>query len=344
MLANWSGNRGDVHYWGVWHGKEPIRAFRDYKARFMSEYGFQSFPEFNSVKKYTQPPDWDIESPVMASHQRSGIGNLRIRQYMEQDYQIPEDFEHLLYVGQLLQADAIGMALRTHRSDMPFCMGSLYWQLNDVWPVASWSGIDYYGKWKAMHYFVKEALKNQIIQVVIENGKLLVYGVSDTDQKTPAVLRLNLAGFSGLSLWNRPYKVTLPANGASLLCSIDLKELPLNYQENKVFLTATLMEGSRVIDREFACFVKPKDLRLPEPGLKSRISDKGDHFVIEISTQNFCKNLMLISDNTDVNFSDNFFDMQPGETRLITCPATMRWEDFEKGFRMLHLGQTMKQP
>jgi beta-mannosidase len=104
------------------------------------------------------------------------------------------------------------------------------------------------------------------------------------------------------------------------------------------------MEGSRVIDREFACFVKPKDLRLPEPGLKSRISDKGDHFVIEISTQNFCKNLMLISDNTDVNFSDNFFDMQPGETRLITCPATMRWEDFEKGFRMLHLGQTMKQP
>lgn len=344
VLANWSGNRGDVHYWGVWHGKEPIRAFRDYKARFMSEYGFQSFPEFNSVKKYTQPPDWDIESPVMASHQRSGIGNLRIRQYMEQDYQIPEDFEHLLYVGQLLQADAIGMALRTHRSDMPFCMGSLYWQLNDVWPVASWSGIDYYGKWKAMHYFVKEALKNQIIQVVIENGKLLVYGVSDTDQKTPAVLRLNLAGFSGLSLWNRPIKVTLPANGASLLCSIDLKELPLNYQENKVFLTATLMEGSRVIDREFACFVKPKDLRLPEPGLKSRISDKGDHFVIEISTQNFCKNLMLISDNTDVNFSDNFFDMQPGETRLITCPATMRWEDFEKGFRMLHLGQTMKQP
>ncbi|HPF65790.1 glycoside hydrolase family 2 protein [Lentimicrobium sp.] len=342
VLANWSGNRGDVHYWGVWHGQEPISAFRNYKARFMSEYGFQSFPEFNSVKKYTLPEDWNIESPVMASHQRSGIGNLRIRQYMEQDYQIPENFEHLLYVGQLLQADAIGMALRTHRSDMPFCMGSLYWQLNDVWPVASWSGIDYYGKWKAMHYSVKDALKNQIIQVVVEDGKLLVYGVSDTEKKTPAILRLNLADFSGLSLWNRPYKVTLPANGAALICSIDLKELPLSYRENSVFFTATLMDGSRVIDQEFAYFAKPKDLRLPEPGLKSRISDKGDHFVIEITSRNFCKNLMLVSDSADVNFSDNFFDMQPGETRLITCPATMRWEDFEKGFRMLHLGQTMK--
>lgn len=341
-LSGYESNSGDMHYWGVWHGQHPFSDFRKYRARFMSEYGFQSFPEFNSVKKYTLPEDWNIESPVMASHQRSGIGNLRIRQYMEQDYQIPENFEHLLYVGQLLQADAIKMALKTHRADMPYCMGSLYWQLNDVWPVASWSGIDYYGRWKALHYFAKEALKNQMIQVVIENGKLQVFGVSDTDKKTAALLRLNLADFSGNSLWNRPYKVTLPANGSALLCSIDLKDLPLNYSENKVFLTATLLEGTREIDQEFAYFAKPKDLKLPDPGIKTRISDKGDHFVIEITTQKLCKNLMLISDNSDVLFSDNFFDMQPGETRLITCPANMRWEDFEKGFRVLHLAETMK--
>lgn len=342
VFANWEGNRGDVHYWGVWHGLEPISAFRTHKARFMAEYGFQSFPEFNSVKKYTLPEDWNIESPVMASHQRSGIGNLRIRQYMEQDYQIPDDFEKLLYVGQILQGEAIRMALKTHRSDMPFCMGSLYWQLNDVWPVASWSGIDYYGKWKAMHYFVKEALKNQIIQVVIEDGRLLVYGVSDADNKTSATLRLNLADFSGNSLWNRPYRVTLPANGSALICSLDLKELPLNHRKEMVYLSASLMDGTRIIDKDIAIFVSPKDLKLPDPGIKTRISDKGDHFSIEISAQKFCKNLMLISDNTDVNFSDNFFDMQPGETRRITCPKTIRWEDFEQGFRVLHLQQTMK--
>ncbi|MFH1118389.1 MAG: glycoside hydrolase family 2 protein [Bacteroidota bacterium] len=341
-LSGYESNSGDMHYWGVWHGQQPFSDFRKYKARFMSEYGFQSFPEFNSVKKYTLPADRNIESEVMASHQRSGIGNLRIKQYMEQDYQIPDDFEQLIYVGQLLQADAIKMALKTHRSDMPYCMGSLYWQINDCWPVASWSGIDYYGKWKALHYFAKEACKNQIINVVIENGKLLIYGVSDLSQKTNAVVRLNLADFSGLSLWNRPVKVTLPANNSTLVYSLDLKELPLSYREKEVFLTATLAIGTKELDQEFVYFAKPKDLKLPDPGIKTRISPKGDKLVIEITAQKLCKNLMLISDNTDVLFSDNFFDLQPGETRLVTCPATIRWEDFEKGFRTLNLKQTMK--
>ncbi len=341
-LAGYDTNSGDMHYWGVWHGQHPFSDFRRYRARFMSEYGFQSFPEFNSVRKYTLPEDYSIESEVMALHQRSGIGNLRIRQYMEQDYRIPDDFEKLLYVGQLLQADAIKMALKTHRSDMPYCMGSLYWQINDCWPVASWSGIDYYGKWKALHYAAREACKNQVINAVIENGKLLIYGVSDLPEKTSAVIRLNLADFSGLSLWNRPVKVTLPANSAALVYSIDLKELPLNYREREVYLSATLAVGTRELDQEMLFFAKPKDLKLPDPGLRTRISDKGDHLAIEISATAFCKNLMLISDNTEVNFSDNFFDMQPGEVRTVSCPKTMRWEDFEKGFRTLHLQQTMR--
>jgi beta-mannosidase len=341
-LAGYESKSGDMHYWGVWHGQHPFSDFRKYKARFMSEYGFQSFPEFNSVKKYTLPQDWNIESEVMASHQRSGIGNLRIRQYMEQDYQIPGDFEKFLYVGQLLQADAIKMALKTHRSDMPYCMGSLYWQLNDCWPVASWSGIDYYGKWKALHYAVKQACKNEIINVVVENGKLKIYGISDLPGKTPAILRLNLMDFNGLSIWNRSVKANLPANGSALIFDIDLKDLPLNFREKEVVFTATLVSGKREIDQEFIYFAKPKDLKLPLPGIKTRISDKGDHFVIEITTEKLCKNLMLISDNTDVQFSDNFFDMMPGETRLITCPATIRWEDFEKGFRTLSLEQAMK--
>lgn len=340
-LSGYQSKSGDMHYWGVWHGQEPFSDFRKYRARFMSEYGFQSFPEFNTVKKYTLPEDWNIESEVMASHQRSGIGNLRIRQYMEQHYQIPENFEQLLYVGQLLQADAIKMAVKTHRSDMPYCMGSLYWQLNDVWPVASWSGIDYYGKWKALHYAAKEAMKNQIINVAVEGGKLLFYGISDHPGKTAAVLRLNLADFSGLSLWNRPVKVTLPANSSAMVYSLDLKDLPLNFREKEVVLTVSLFVGSNMIDQEFVYFAEPKDLKLPDPGIKTRISQKGENFVIEIATQKFCKNLMLISDNTNVQFSENFFDMQAGETRLVTCPATLRWEDFEKGFRTLNLQQTM---
>ncbi|HRZ22178.1 MAG TPA: glycoside hydrolase family 2 protein, partial [Bacteroidales bacterium] len=127
QLAGYDTRSGDMHYWGVWHGLHPFSDFRTYRARFMSEYGFQSFPEFSSVKRYTLPEDYDIESEVMMSHQRSGIGNLRIRQYMEPDYKVPKDFEQFLYVGQLLQAEAIKMAIECHRSDMPYCMGTLYW-------------------------------------------------------------------------------------------------------------------------------------------------------------------------------------------------------------------------
>lgn len=340
-LAKDDNTSGDMHYWGVWHGKEPFSAFRKYKARFMSEYGFQSFPEYNSVKRYTLPEDRDIESEVMAWHQRSGIGNLRIREYMEADYKVPGDIEKFLYVGQVLQADAIGEALRIHRAAMPYCMGSLYWQLNDCWPVASWSGIDYYGRWKAMHYKVKEACKNQIIYAVIEENELKVYGINDLAEKVPAILRMNVGRFDGESLWNRPVNVVLPANGAALIYSMPLSKLPVKYAENDLFLTATLAKSVTTLDREVLFFTSPKNLRLPDPEIKTRVSDKGDHLVIEISANKFCKSLMLSSEDDEARFSDNFFDLLPGEIKLVTCTTTQRWEDFERGLKLIHLQQTM---
>ncbi len=282
-LAKDDNTSGDMHYWGVWHGQEPFSAFRKYKARFMSEYGFQSFPEYNSVKRYTLPEDRNIESEVMAWHQRSGIGNLRIREYMEAEYKVPADIEEFLYVGQVLQAEAIGDAMRIHRAAMPYCMGSLYWQLNDCWPVASWSGIDYYGRWKAMHYKVKEACKNQIIYAVIEDNELKVYGINDLPEKVPATLRLNLARFDGESLWNRPVNVVLPANSAALIYSMSFSKLPVKYAESELFLTVLLTKGLTTLDREILFFTSPKMLKLPDPEIKTRVSDKGDHLVIEIS-------------------------------------------------------------
>lgn len=340
-LAKDDNTSGDMHYWGVWHGQQPFSAFRKYKARFMSEYGFQSFPEYNSVKRYTLAEDRDIESQVMAWHQRSGIGNLRIREYMQAAYKVPAGLEAFLYVSQVLQAEAIGSAMRIHRAAMPYCMGSLYWQLNDCWPVASWSGIDYYGRWKAMHYKIKEAAKNQIIYAIIEDETLKIYGVNDLAEKMPAILRLNVAGFDGQSLWNRPVKVNLPANSAALIYSMPLNKLPVKFAENELFLTATLAKGVTTLDREILFFAPPKMLKLPDPEIKTRISDKGDHLVIEISAGKFCKSLMLSSDDEEAHFSDNFFDLLPGEVRQITCTTTQSWEEFERGFKFIHLQQTM---
>ncbi len=335
-LASHSNTAGDMHYWGVWHGGEPITSFTKYTARFMSEYGFQSFPEFESVKNYTQPDDWHILSDVMTSHQRSNIGNQRINEYMSHSYKQPSGFEEQLYVGQLLQAEAIKTAIESHRAAMPYCMGSLYWQLNDCWPVASWSGIDYYGRWKAMHYFVREAFKNQIIRVVTDDKELKVVGISD-GIGSEVILRVNLMDFTGKSLWNRSYGVTMPSNNSSVLTTIGLDNLPLLQNKNNALLYVTLVKNGRVIDSDIFYSDLPKNLKLPYPDISKYIMQKEGGFEIELHSKNLCKNLMLISEGNAYTFPDNFFDILPGETRVIKVASDLSYDEFERRLSYIHL-------
>jgi beta-mannosidase len=178
--ANWNPN-GDGHYWGVWHGKDSIANFNLIRARFFSEYGFQSFPEYQSVLQYApETRDHDIFSEVMMAHQRGGSkANALIEWYLLNEYRKPKDFPNFLYMGQLLQGDAIKTAIEAHRRDMPYCMGSLFWQHNDCWPVASWSSRDFYGRWKAQHYFAKKAYDNILVSPLANDHTLQVYIVSD---------------------------------------------------------------------------------------------------------------------------------------------------------------------
>jgi beta-mannosidase len=183
-LATWDGKTvthadlgtplqsGDLHYWDVWWGQKPFTEYRTHIGRFMSEYGFQSFPEYNTVKTYAEPADFDIFSDVMQAHQRSSIGNGTIKNYMQRDYKVPADFRQFLYVGQVLQAEGIKVAMEAHRSRMPYCMGSLFWQINDCWPVASWSSIDYYGRWKAQQYFAVKAFDKVLVSPQIDGNQL----------------------------------------------------------------------------------------------------------------------------------------------------------------------------
>lgn len=159
------GLNGDDHYWGVWHGGDPIEAYFDHHVRFESEYGFQSFPEYESVLRYNPDSrDHDIYSEVMMAHQNAGTyANHRIEEYMGRDYRVPQDFRHFLYMSQVLQADAVKMGMEAFRRDRPFCMGSIVWQLNDCWPVASWSSRDYYGRWKALHYVTRQAYDDILV-------------------------------------------------------------------------------------------------------------------------------------------------------------------------------------
>ncbi|NCA86020.1 MAG: glycoside hydrolase family 2 protein [Clostridia bacterium] len=340
-LAGHDTPSGDVHYWGVWHGQHPFSDYKKYKARFMSEYGFQSFPVMASVSNFTEPQDWDLNSEVMTAHQRSGIGNQRIRDYMEQDYVVPQDFDQLLYVSQLLQAEAMRTAIEAHRSAMPYCMGSLYWQLNDVWPAASWSGIDYYGRWKAMHYAAKEAFKNTTVYVDQADSVLRFMVVSDLENTRKAQLQMEVLNFDGDTLFNKIIPVTIPANQAQEVFAINTSEILAKAKPKETLLSVRLIENDQETDRALHYFVRPKEMQLPDPKLTMDFTKVEGGVKIAISTNKLAKNLFLMHESDEGHFSDNFFDLPAGERKEVYVATNSTAEDFRKGLLIMHLKETL---
>jgi len=317
--ASYTSTVGDMHYWGVWHGQHPFSDFYTYSARFMSEYGFQSFPEFKTVQKYTLPEDHDIESEVMASHQRSGIGNLRIRSYMADHYHVPTDFEQLLYVGQVLQAEGIKMAIEAHRTARPYCMGTLYWQLNDCWPVASWAGMDYYLNWKAMHYFVKKAFEPIIVAVKPGEDSDEIFVVSDKLEAFEADLELRWWDMEKGLLHTESRKVQVPANNSLSLGAISETDGPAGFDAHRGVLELRLMHGDTSLFSELTYFVPAKELALPaDPQIQQEITQVREHLEIRLKAERLAKNVFLSFEEVDGFFSDNYFDMLPGEEVMIT--------------------------
>ncbi len=331
--AGYETQSGDIHYWGVWHGLHRFEDFRKYVGRFMSEYGFQSFPEFKSVKSYTVPSDWDIESEVMAAHQRSGIGNLRIKQYMDWYYKIPSDFESFLYVGQVLQAEAIKSAIETHRRRMPHNMGTLYWQLNDCWPVASWSGTDYYRRWKAMHYFVRNAFSEVLVSPVIEGKNVEIHVVSDRLQPIEAGMEMKLMDFEGNVLKEVFKNVRIPANSSGKFYSEELNSFLKGNPADEVFVYVKVLENSGLLSENTLFFESPKDLRLPKPNVVPELRATVGGVLITLKTDVFAKNIFLETEG-EAFFSDNYFDLLPGLSLTIFCKTEMPLAELEKQLKV----------
>src|SRR6476620_843935 len=195
---------GDTHYWQVWHAEKPFSEYEKQYPRFMSEYGFQSFPEIETVKSYATESDRiSIETPIMLTHQRHPRGNQLVRTYMLRDYNQPKDFESFLYVSQVLQAEGIKLGAEHLRRIMPHNMGSLFWQLDDCWPVASWSSIDYTGRWKALQYYARRFYADILVSPQEESGNLKIFVVSDRVRPVAAQLNLSLLDFEGKQLWSQ---------------------------------------------------------------------------------------------------------------------------------------------
>ena len=308
---------GNAHFWWVWWGKKPFDSYNDSIPRFMAEFGFQSFPEFNSVKKYTLPEDYSIYSDVMKSHQRSSIGNETIEEYLLRDYNQPKDFENLLYVSQLLQAHGIKIGIEAHRRNRPRCMGSLYWQLNDCWPVASWSGIDYYGKWKALHYTVKDVFSSFLISHEELDDRFNIFVISDSLDSIDATLKLRLIDFQGneLKKWSEEINVVSSSSAIkmNLLKSELLDESRL---KDKLLLLELVDKSNNILTQNKIYFAPFKELELSKPNLSYSILEKEDVFEVILRTEKLAKDVFLVSSSTS-NFSDNFFDLLPGIEKKV---------------------------
>ncbi len=331
---------GDMHYWGVWHGLHPFEDFKRYIGRFVSEYGFQSFPELKSVKAYTLPDDWDINSEVMKSHQRSPIGNLRIKNYMEKYYRIPDSFANFLYIGQVLQAEAIKYAIEAHRRKKPYCMGSLYWQINDCWPVASWAGIDYYGRWKALHYFVKKAFADILISPTIDDGILQIFVISDRLEPVNGNIKLKLIDFTGGQYWDKTFAINLPINSVSNIFSIEVPALLKNLKQADVVFQALLQVDGQQVAKNHIYFTLTKDLNLPIPDYHLEVTKIQTGYRIQLTAKNLLKNVYLHLDEFEGVFSDNYFDLLPGDPIMVEYATSQKIENFRDKLKIQTLEDT----
>jgi len=291
---------GDQHYWGVWWGMEPYEKYIEKTGRFASEYGFQAYPDLKTIVAFGNRSD----STCLKNHQKHPTGFDAINEYMKRDYNIPKNFEDYVYVSQLLQADVVCTAIESHRRAMPKCMGSLYWQFNDCWPVVSWSGIDYFGKWKALQYKVKELFKPVITSSIYKNDTLFIYGINDGNSEIKGFLLYTLMNFSGEKFINDSIPVFLPPLSSRLLHAIAIKK----YADKLVF--STLRYKNETFN-EISYFTLPKDLKLERTEPKISIISQNDEMFIIIQSKYLLKNVYLFTDDDNITFSNNYFDVLP---------------------------------
>ena len=329
----WSPDRGDVHYWEVWHGNKPFTAYREYYFRYLSEFGFQSFPCIQTIDSFANDDEKNIFSYVMEMHQRNQGANGKILSYLSATYLYPTDFETLLYASQLLQAEAIKYGVEHFRRNRNFdrCMGAIYWQLNDNWPVASWSSIDYFGRWKALHYFAARFFAPVLISCeehgIISEGKTCVSEPSpirssaalsvsnETWEMVVDVVSWQLLDEESRVIQKGSEKVSVPPFSSVRLGEMDFSE----YDSRSIHLTYSL-EGAG--SSGSVLFVPPKHDRFADPALQVTY-DEGTGEVT-VTARCYAKSVEIYSEDGYLLLEDNFFDMEAGSrtVKLLKGPSS----------------------
>lgn len=318
-------NRGDNHYWDVWHGEKPFTEYRKFFFRYASEFGFQSFPCLKSVEQFTLPDDRNIFSRVMERHQRNQAANGKILSYLSQTFRYPNSFDDLLYASQLMQAEAIRYGVEHWRRNRGRCMGAIIWQLNDIWPVASWASIDYYGRWKALHYAAKRFFAPVMISAeeegeLSQNPKINEYHPAPLEKS----FRLNvcnetLRDVTGEVVWalrtpdgeivrQNQQTLTIPAMSAKWLDKVDCADASLTGH----YVSFAFVVDDVAVSEGTCIFCAPKHFEFIDPRLT--VETHGDTIIV--TSHAYAKQVWLESEDADLLLDDNAFDMNPG-TKVV---------------------------
>lgn len=325
--ANWgrpeSWKIADSHNWGTWYGQKPFESLDTEIPRFMSEYGFQAFPEMKTIRMFASPEDYELESPVMNAHQKASIGNFLIKKTMALYYKVPEKFEDLIYAGLILQGQGMRHGIEAHRRHRPYCMGSLPWQLNDSWPVVSWSSIDYYGNWKAMHYQIRRAFAPILVDAIKEGNNLSYYIMSDRLTDEELTLNLELMDFNGKVYRKQKVDGLLPANTSKLFYQEPVEQALACRDSATTFMHMVVKsKKGEVLSDEIYYFAHPKDQLLPKTPLQWQVKQKKGYCEVTVKADKLARDIFIEVPVQGVRFSDNFFDLLPGQKKkvIITSP------------------------
>ena len=317
-------SRGDVHYWDVWHGNKPFSDYRSHCFRYVSEFGFQSFPCMKTLESFTLPQDRNAFSYIMDRHQRNNAANGKIINYLAQTFLYPSSLDALIYASQLLQAEAIKYGVEHFRRNRGRCMGAIYWQLNDIWPGASWSSIDYHGRWKALHYYARRFFQPLMIScceeglltqnpnanaqpgTIEKSFRLSVANETMTDRKL--TVKWEIRDASAKALKEKSASVKVPALSSLWLDKVEVPDIAINDQ----YLSYRLYDGAELLSEGTVIFSLPKYFHYQDPRLNCTVS--GEYITIKASA--YAKSVEILNRNQDLVLSDNYFDMNGGEKKV----------------------------
>jgi beta-mannosidase len=315
---------GDIHEWSVWHAMKPFNHYREIAARFVSEFGFQSLPSLSTIATYAEPSEWNMTSYTMEHHQRNPAGNGKIITYLADHFRMPKDFAALVYLSQILQSEAMRIGVEHWRRD-PACSGVLYWQLNDCWPVASWSSIDYYGRWKAAHYGSHRFYAPLLLSIEERGDRMRLFISNDAREPWAGQVRWSLETLRGERVEEGALDLLAAGLATSCAQSLDFAGRIADERRRELILVAELWQAGERTQLAVATLVPSKHMALEAPQIGVEVRQNGADMAILLQARSLARFVELAIEGVDALFSDNHFDLPAGRSVRVTCRLPEGW-------------------